>query len=437
MKKMKGVIAICVVLVSLVTVITPVSAADWIPVQKISTHPDNVYGDNYPQIAVDSSGNSYVTWDGWDGTDDEIYWVKVDSSGTPGTVQKISTHPDNVTNGDFTPQIAVDSSGNSYVTWWGNDGTDDEIYWVKVDSSGTPGTVQKISTHLDNVNNDDYYPQIAVDSSGTSYVTWYGYDSGDDEIYWVDIASGVPGTVQKISKHADNVSNDDYYPQIAVDSGNSYVTWYGWDGTDFEIYWVDITSGTPGTVQKISTHADNVSNDDYCPQIAANSGTSYVTWYGDDGTDWEIYWMDIASGTSGTVQKISTHADNISHNDDFPQIAVNSGNSYVTWCGDDGIDDEIYWTAPITEEEIFANPIAAFMPVKTYHLRQVNSCLGCIEESLPDDIPQDIQDLLDEMQLHIDNANTTGNSIYANNELLKALECCEDIQEKLDITCDL
>jgi len=87
--------------------------------------------------------------------------------------------------------------------------------------------------------------------------------------------------------------------------------------------------------------------------------------------------------------------------------------------------------------QLFANPIAAFLPVKNYHLRQVNTCLECIEENLPEDVPEDVQTLLDEMQEHINNANTTGNTIYANNELLKALKCAEDIQEKLGITCPL
>jgi len=90
-----------------------------------------------------------------------------------------------------------------------------------------------------------------------------------------------------------------------------------------------------------------------------------------------------------------------------------------------------------TSPNVFANAIAAFLPVKNYHLRQVNTCLGCITENLPEDVPEDVQELLDEMQEHIDNANTTGNTIYANNELLKALKCCEDIQEKLGITCPL
>jgi len=103
-------------------------------------------------------------------------------------------------------------------------------------------------------------------------------------------------------------------------------------------------------------------------------------------------------------------------------------NDYRGWY----VDDVSIQRAPV-----FANAVAAFWPVAHYRLRQVNTCLGCIEENLPEDVPEDVQALLDEMQEHIDNANTTGNSIYANNELLKALKCCGDIQEKLGITCPL
>ena len=87
--------------------------------------------------------------------------------------------------------------------------------------------------------------------------------------------------------------------------------------------------------------------------------------------------------------------------------------------------------------QVFANAVAAFWPVAHYRLRQVNTCLECITENLPEDVPEDVQALLDEMQEHINNANKTGNSIYANNELLKALKCAEDIQGKLGITCPL
>ena len=318
----------------------------------ISNHQDNAnFAEHRPHIGIDVLGNSYVAYRGYDGNDYEIYWVKINALGTVGNAQKISTHTDNTNNDEDHPRIAVDLLGNSYVSWKGHDGNDWDVYWVKINASGTPGTVQKISNHQDTINRNDSKSEIAVDNLGNSYVVWrYWYINTN--IYGVRIdSSGTPGTVQMISTHADNLNNDDYDPQIATDCyGNFYVSWKGYDGTDWEIYWVKIySSGTPGTVQKISTHADNVSNDDEDPEIATDCcGNSYVVWHGYDGTDWEIYWVKIgASGTPGTVQKISMHTDNANNDDYNPHVAADfCGKSYVVWCGYDGNDYEIYFVVP-------------------------------------------------------------------------------------------
>lgn len=66
-------------------------------------------------------------WEGHDGTDQGIYWVRI-SSGAPGKVLKISTHSDNITMGEGSPHIAVDTKGNSHVVWHGYDENDAEIY---------------------------------------------------------------------------------------------------------------------------------------------------------------------------------------------------------------------------------------------------------------------------------------------------------------------
>jgi hypothetical protein len=319
-------------------------------VQEISTRKDGARASaRNPQIGIDMQGNSFVTWQAAGAKNQDIYFVRIDDSGVQGVVQLISTNKDSITYNDYNPQIAVDSEGNSNVVWYGYDGNDQEIYWVSIDSTGTLGEVEKISTHVDNRDLDDYNPRIAVDLQGNSYVVWNGFDGNDLEIYWVAVTAGHPGIVEKISTHQDNAFKNDYNPQIAVDSeGNSYVAWYGFDGMDDEIYWTRVEpSGSQEVTLKISTGPYNRIWDDDNPQIAADAdGNSYVVWYGFDGTDNEIFWVKIlASGTPGIPQIISLHNDNTNHNDYDPQIAVNNTNSYVVWYGFDGANNEIYCTS--------------------------------------------------------------------------------------------
>lgn len=193
--------------------------------------------DNGQGIAVDSSGNSYIT--GYTGGDlegetnaghDDIFVAKYDTDGNREWTRQFGT-----SHYDYGMGIAVDSNGNSYLTGytqeqnqWG-DIVEEDIVLAKYDANGTEqwsitfGTPELDAGH-----------GIAVDSNGNSYIT--GYTRGD--------LNNPPDTNQGgrdvfIAKY-DTAGNEQWTRllgtgqtevgnSITVDAkGNSYITGYTW-----------------------------------------------------------------------------------------------------------------------------------------------------------------------------------------------------------------
>jgi hypothetical protein len=320
-------------------------------VVKISIHPDNdTYHDQNPHLGMDNSGSCYVVWEGFDGSGQKIYWISIDTQGIPGDPHKISDYSNGVTN-DKNPQIAVNDSGTSFIVWSGFDGRKRNIYWTTMTFSGERGSSHLISDP-EEMQGDSRNPSILLDVLDNSYLVWSIYDGSDEDIYWAKVdSSGDIVAVQCISQHDTTIF--DRNPQVALDPYRaSHVVWEGY-GTTEEIFWVKISPlGIVDTPQIISTHIDNTRWGVYNPQIAVDSlGNSYVVWDGYDGIDEEIYWVRVDSyGEQGRVMKISTHSDNTYGYDRDPYIAVNpGGTSYVTWAGFNGTDEEIYFTFTTTD----------------------------------------------------------------------------------------
>jgi hypothetical protein len=137
----------------------------------------NYYGQD---IAVDTSGNSYVTgykYDDFAGDGSVTYYyvfiAKYDTSGNQLWMKSYGPYS------NFGKGIAVDANGNSYVTGYthndlagtGNAGRYD-VFIMKHDTSGEQLWIKQFgSTGL------DYGNDIAVSANGNSYVT--GIISGD------------------------------------------------------------------------------------------------------------------------------------------------------------------------------------------------------------------------------------------------------------------
>ncbi|MBU7022170.1 MAG: hypothetical protein HXS41_14035 [Theionarchaea archaeon] len=340
----------------------------WTPVVKISTHEANAkFYSNNPDMGIDAEGNTYVVWEGYDGSDRDIFWTRIDAEGNPGTVMKLTDGEQSAGYDDHFAHIAVDSEGNSYVTWTGSFNDDSDVYWARIDESGALGNVLNVSCRADYVTNNNWNSQIAVDSEGNSYVVWQGFDgerdsSSNADIYWVRIeSSGTMDDMVKVSTHEDNKMFGDVIPQIAIDNeANSYVVWQGcdkddcWkDQGDFEIYWTKVgNAGSPGKVLKVSAFVDSTSILGMIPQLAVDgSGTSYVVWSGLNGENYDIYWVRIdTNGVLKDAQRILSYSASM-YDDYNPRTAIDDSKAlYIVWENFNGNDYEVYFVKIESDE---------------------------------------------------------------------------------------
>jgi len=317
-------------------------------------------------IAVDSSGNIYITGYFYETVDfgggnvtsagsADIFVLKLNSS---GTFQWVNTYGG--TSFDFGRGIAVDSSGNIYITGYFYETVDfgagnvtsaggSDIFVLKLNSSATFQWVSTFGSTSIDVGED-----ITVDSSGNSYITGYFEgtvdfgagnvtSAGSADIFVLKLNSS--GTFQWVNTYGGSAF--DVGMDITVDSsGNSYITGYFEGTVDFgggsvtsagaaDIFILKLNSS--GTFQWVNIFGGT--STDVGQGIAVDSsGNSYITGsflgtvdFGGGnvtsaGSD-DIFVLKLNS--SGTFQWVSTFGGtSIDIGEDI--TVDSSGNSYIT-----------------------------------------------------------------------------------------------------------
>jgi uncharacterized delta-60 repeat protein len=137
-------------------------------------------GDDFTRdIVLDSSGNIYVTGQSTgSGSDKDYVTIKYHPNGDTAWI-RIYHGPAN--GNDVATAIAVDGSNYVYVTGYSDStGTDQDYVTIKYNPNGDTAWVRR----YDGPGNGDEYPSdIAVDSSGNVYVTGYSAGSGTASDY--------------------------------------------------------------------------------------------------------------------------------------------------------------------------------------------------------------------------------------------------------------
>jgi hypothetical protein len=286
-----------------------------------STYIGGTSADYGSGIAIDGSGNAYIT--GWtnstnydittgafqttNGGDLDVFVTKLNSTGT----SLIYSTYIGGSNWDEGFAIAIDGSGNAYITGWTNstnyditpgafqtsNGGYDDVFVTKLNSTGT---ALIYSTYIGGSGNEEGYG-IAIDGSGNAYITGFttstNYDitpgafqttnGGSWDVFVTKLNSTGTGLIY--STYIGGSGNDEGRG-IAIDgSGNAYITGFtsssNYDitpgafqttnGGSYDVFVTKLNSTGTGLIY--STYIGG-SGDDYGYAIAIDgSGNAYIT----------------------------------------------------------------------------------------------------------------------------------------------------------------
>ena len=289
-------------------------------------------------IAADTNGNLFLTWQDNRSADSDIYLQKLDAAGTKQWSADVRANSDQGTSGQSSPAIAIDTEGDIVVVWEDRRSGILDIYAQKFDPAGNrlwPADV-RVNTDRDGFSQfaSQSKPDVTVDPNNIIIVVWQDYRLVNPDIY----AQKLDTTGSKIWA-TDMLVNDStdqaqYDPTVGVDGvGNAVVAWRdsrgGWD-----IYAQSLDSlGSRRWPLDVRVNSDVGSAEQSDPAIGvAASGTAVIVWH-DLRTKVAVYAQSLASdGTKRWVGDVQVNSNTMSAQQWVPSLALDSaGNAIIAW----------------------------------------------------------------------------------------------------------
>jgi hypothetical protein len=315
---------VCVLLSSaIVHVASPAVASVEVTEEWVATY-GYLKGHDWPQgIAVDSSGNAYVTGQTAGIKNTDYLTVAYDSSGNTLWMARYKEPEDLV---DVPFAITIDASSNVYVTGFSGSLRKEDYATIKYNSSGNELWVRR----YDGPNNiDDKAHAIAVDSSGNVYVTGVSHVD-EDNWDWATVAYDSSGNELWVARY-DGPGNarDEAFEIVVGPSGNILVTGYS-NGIGTGSDYTTIAYDSSGNELWVARY-DGLGNGwDVAHSIGVDSsGNVYVTGQSLGNGTREDY-ATVAYDSSGNELWVARYDGAASIDEALDVVVTSSGNVHVT-----------------------------------------------------------------------------------------------------------
>jgi hypothetical protein len=279
---------------------------------------------DYPSVVSLSNGNAFVVWWGDKTGTNDIYGRVLAPNGTALTNE--FTINQNTAGTQEWASVATLSNGNVFVVWEGYQTGDYDIYGRMMAPNGTA-----LSSEF-RINQDrtemQVYPRVAALSNDNAFVVWHGDQTGTNDIYGRVMAPNGTALTNEVVINQ-NTTWSQWYPSVtALNNGNAFVSWWGYQTGANNIYGrVMAPNGTALTDEFATQDAGSQNR----PSVAAlPNGNALVVWTNLAGV-YHIYGGVVASNGTALSDRFTINQ-NTGGNQWHPSVAaLGNGNAFVVW----------------------------------------------------------------------------------------------------------
>jgi uncharacterized delta-60 repeat protein len=287
-------------------------------------------GDTAVAVIVDGFGNVYVTGQstgisGYSGGYLDYVTIKYNGAGVR---QWVARYNGSGNYNDIVTSLAVDNSGNVYITGYGY-GTGSRYSYATIKYSNM-GTMQWVARYRGKGLGDNQAYAVAVDGSGNAYVTGRSCEKNNNYNY-ATLKYNSAGVRQWISSYNGTGNSTDEAKALTVDdAGNVYVMGYSTSSNGYQDY-ATVKYNNEGIQQWVARYNGPGNKDDLAYALKIDSsGNVYVTGYSTRSNGYLDY-ATVKYNNAGVQQWVARYNGPANSHDGANAIALDgSGNVYVT-----------------------------------------------------------------------------------------------------------